>query len=144
MWQRFSANAKRVVYHAQEIAKSLEDGQVSSAHLLIALCWEAGTTAAGILAHFKLSQGQVQIATEEALPPERIAGGRGINLTRDAKRVVELAYDEARLLGDRNIGTEHLLLACVRCESGIAPKVLAATGVTIDAAREALRASRGT
>jgi ATP-dependent Clp protease ATP-binding subunit ClpA len=56
--------------------------------------------------------------------------------TREARAVVLGARDEKKLLGDRVIGTEHLLLAMLR-GSG-AGAVLAAAGLTYDAARAAL------
>jgi ATP-dependent Clp protease ATP-binding subunit ClpA len=52
-----------------------------------------------------------------------------------SRRVVVLAQEEARLLGHRHIGTEHLLLGLVHEESGVPATVLAAAGVTLDAAR---------
>ena len=52
-----------------------------------------------------------------------------------SRRVVVLAQEEARLLGHRHIGTEHLLLGLIHEESGVPATVLAAAGVTLDAAR---------
>jgi ATP-dependent Clp protease ATP-binding subunit ClpA len=52
-----------------------------------------------------------------------------------SRRVVVLAQEEARMLGHRHIGTEHLLLGLIHEESGVPATVLAAAGVTLDAAR---------
>ena len=51
-----------------------------------------------------------------------------VGLTPRAKRVIELAIDEARRLGHNYIGTEHLLLGLVREGEGIAAGVLESLG----------------
>jgi ATP-dependent Clp protease ATP-binding subunit ClpC len=56
--------------------------------------------------------------------------------TERARRVVVLAQEESRELGHDHIGTEHLLLALIREEDGIAGQALAEAGVTLDAARK--------
>ena len=56
--------------------------------------------------------------------------------TASARRVVVLAQDEARALDHDHIGTEHLLLALVLADEGIAAGAL----VSLGAGRQALRA----
>src|SRR5207237_1848680 len=55
-----------------------------------------------------------------------------IGLTPRAKKVIELAVDEARRLGHHYIGTEHLLLGLVREGEGIAASVLQRLGVNLE------------
>jgi len=63
--------------------------------------------------------------------------------TERARQVVVLAQDEARELRHNYIGTEHLLLGLIREEQGLAARVLAALGVTLDDARGRVRAVVG-
>jgi Clp amino terminal domain, pathogenicity island component/ClpX C4-type zinc finger len=56
----------------------------------------------------------------------------------DARRVVVLAQEEARLLDHNSIGTEHLLLAMVRHGEGIAGQALRWFEITLPAARAAV------
>src|SRR5205823_1806598 len=58
-----------------------------------------------------------------------------IGLTPRAKRVIELAVDEARRLNHHYIGTEHLLLGLVREGEGIAAGVLESLGVSLEKVR---------
>src|SRR5436305_15196809 len=58
--------------------------------------------------------------------------------TVEAVRAVELARDEARLLGERLVEPEHLLLGVVRLGTGAAPEALAILGVTPAAVRDVL------
>jgi ATP-dependent Clp protease ATP-binding subunit ClpC len=55
--------------------------------------------------------------------------------TDQARRVVVLAQEEARLLGHRHIGTEHLLLALLKPDIPATEGILGAAGVTLPAAR---------
>ena len=63
--------------------------------------------------------------------------------TERARQVVVLAQDEARTLKHNYIGTEHLLLGLLREEEGVAARVLAALGVTQEAARAQVAATVG-
>ena len=60
-----------------------------------------------------------------------------IGLTPRAKKVIELAVDEARRLNHHYIGTEHLLLGLVREGEGIAAGVLESLGVSLEKVRAA-------
>jgi ATP-dependent Clp protease ATP-binding subunit ClpC len=66
---------------------------------------------------------------------DRIVLGE-IGLTPRAKRVIELAVDEARRMNHSYIGTEHLLLGLLREGEGIAAEVLESLGVTLEKARK--------
>lgn len=55
--------------------------------------------------------------------------------TDRARRVVVTAQEEARMLGHNHIGSEHLLLGLLHEEAGAAAHVLAAEGITVEAAR---------
>jgi ATP-dependent Clp protease ATP-binding subunit ClpA len=63
--------------------------------------------------------------------------------TEKARRVVVLAQEESREMGHDHIGTEHLLLALIREEDGIAGQVLGEAGITLDAARKQVEAIVG-
>ena len=61
--------------------------------------------------------------------------GQDMQLTPRAKRVIDLAYDEARQLNNNYIGTEHLLLGLIREGEGLAGRVLSKLGVDLDRTR---------
>jgi ATP-dependent Clp protease ATP-binding subunit ClpA len=56
--------------------------------------------------------------------------------TDRARRVVVLAQEEARMLNHNYIGTEHILLALIRENRGVAARALELLGVTEEAARQ--------
>jgi ATP-dependent Clp protease ATP-binding subunit ClpC len=57
-------------------------------------------------------------------------------VTPRTKKVFNLAFDEARLQGVNYVGTEHLLLALLREEEGVAGQVLTGMGIRLDSLRE--------
>ncbi|OLB76477.1 MAG: Clp protease [Actinobacteria bacterium 13_2_20CM_2_71_6] len=63
--------------------------------------------------------------------------------TNQARHVVKRAHDEAEGLHHRYIGTEHLLLAMLDPDSGLAHTVLAGAGVTRERVRAAVEAKVG-
>src|SRR5690348_13862649 len=59
-----------------------------------------------------------------------------IPFTPRAKRVLELAVEEARTLGHNYIGTEHLLLGLIREGEGVASQVFMNMGLDLEKVRE--------
>ena len=59
--------------------------------------------------------------------------------TDKARKVMSLAQDEARNLGQMYVGTEHLLLALIKEGDGIAAQALAKLDITYDEAVEAVK-----
>src|SRR5215210_8071010 len=84
----------------------------------------------------------VQEARQEAkeqVPRGREKGeGRVIfnRFAKEARRCVEAALEEARLLGHDSVGDEDLLLGVLRGGEGVAVEALSSLGVTLEAARE--------
>jgi ATP-dependent Clp protease ATP-binding subunit ClpA len=66
----------------------------------------------------------------------------GMPFTPHAKKALELALREAVALGDRHIGSEHVLLGLVREGDGVAWRILSARGVDGGAVHAALERDR--
>jgi ATP-dependent Clp protease ATP-binding subunit ClpC len=56
--------------------------------------------------------------------------------TDEARRVLDLALDEARALGSNRIGTEHVLLGLVQERDGTAAEALESLEISLDAVRQ--------
>ncbi len=52
-----------------------------------------------------------------------------------ARRVIDLAHDEARMLNHNYIGTEHILLGLIHEGEGVAARALESLGIPLEAAR---------
>lgn len=91
--------------------------------------------AARVLANLGISLSKVRSAVEFIIGRGEKARSGEIGLTPRAKRVIELAIDEARQLGHNYIGTEHLLLGLLHEGEGVAASVLDSFGVTLERTR---------
>src|SRR5215831_10552067 len=56
--------------------------------------------------------------------------------TDQARRIVILAQEEARMLGHNYIGTEHILLGLLSERTGLAAQALSSLKISLNAARE--------
>lgn len=135
MWQRFTERARKVVFYAQEEAQKFGEGYVSTEHLLLGLVRESDSVAARVLDKLGVSLGRIRSEVEKQLPRGDARPSQDMTLTPRAKRVIDLAYDEARNLNNNYIGTEHLLLGLIREGDGLAGRVLAKLGVELERAR---------
>ena len=120
MWQRFTERARKVVFYAQEEAGRLGENYVSTEHLLLGLVRENDSVAARILDRLGVSLGRIRSEIERQVARGDGRLGQDMQLTPRAKRVIDLAYDEARQLKNDYIGTEHLLLGLIREGEGMA------------------------
>lgn len=135
MWQRFTERARKVVFYAQEEAQKFGEGYVSTEHLLLGLVRESDSVAARVLEKLNVTLNRVRAEVEKQLPRGDSRPNQDMSLTPRAKRVIDLAYDEARNLNNNYIGTEHLLLGLIREGDGLAGRVLAKLGVELEKAR---------
>ena len=134
-FDKFTERARRVLTLAQEEAHRFNHNYIGTEHILLGLVREGDGVAAKVLSNLGVELNKVRSAVEFII-------GRGdrtvlgeIGLTPRAKKVIELAVDEARRLGHSYIGTEHLLLGLVREGEGIAAGVLESLGVNIERVR---------
>jgi len=134
-FDKFTDRARKVLTLAQDEAQRFNHNYIGTEHLLLGLVREGEGVAARVLENMNVELAKVRTAVEFII-------GRGdrpvvgeVGLTPRAKRVIELAIDEARRLGHNYIGTEHLLLGLVREGEGIAAGVLESLGVNLDKVR---------
>ncbi len=137
-FDKFDEQARRVLSLAQEEAQRINHKYIGTEHLLLGLVDLDGSTAVQILKSLDVKRSQVRIQVEMILGHKDHPVVGDIGLTPRAKKVVELAVDEARRLNHRYIGTEHLLLGLVREGDGIAARVLESLGVNLERVRNAI------
>ena len=135
-FDKFSVRARRVMESAQQEAQRFQHNYIATEHILLGLVRENKGIAAYVLLNLGVERDKVRSMVESMIGRgDRIVVGE-IGLTPRAKRVIELAVDEARRMNHSYIGTEHLLLALVREDQGIAAEVLESLGVTLEKARK--------
>ncbi len=135
-FEKFSERARRVLTSAQEEAQRLNHSYIGTEHILLGLIREEEGAAAKVLNNLGVSLSKVRSAVEYIVGRGEKAVTNEVGLTPRAKRVIELAIDEARYLSHNYIGTEHLLLGLLHEGEGVAAGVLESFGITLDKARE--------
>ena len=134
-FEKFSERARRVLSLAQEEAQRFNHNYIGTEHILLGLVRETDGIAARVLSNLGVELHKVRSAVEFIIGRgERTAPGE-IGLTPRAKKVIELAVDEARRLNHHYIGTEHLLIGLMREGEGVAAGVLESLGVNLDKVR---------
>ncbi len=134
-FNRFTERARRVMQFAQEEAQRFQHNYIGTEHLLLGLVDEGGGVAATVLKSFDVDIEKVRRAVEHIIGRgDRPVSGE-VGLTPRAKKVIELAVDEAHSLNHHYIGTEHLLLGLLREGQGIAAGVLESLGLSLQEVR---------
>lgn len=134
-FDKFTERARKVLSLAQEEARRFGHNYIGTEHLLLGLVREGEGVAAKVLSNLGVKLNKVRSVVEFIIGRgDRIVLGE-IGLTPRAKKVIELAVDEARRLNHHYIGTEHLLLGLVREGEGIAAGALESLGVNLEKVR---------
>src|SRR5215467_14636200 len=134
-FDKFTERAREVLRLAQEEAQRFQHNYIGTEHLLLGLLREGEGVAAKVLSNLGVDLNKVRSTIEFIIGRgDRFVLGQ-IGLTPRAKKVIELAVDEARRLNHHYIGTEHLLLGLVREGQGIAAGVLESLGVNLEKVR---------
>src|SRR5690606_4622084 len=102
---------------------------------LLGLAAEGEGVAARALQNLDISLEKVRMEVEKVIGRGEGTPQGQIGFTPRAKRVLELAFDEARQLGHTYIGTEHILLGLIREGEGVAAQVLKNLGADLDKVR---------
>jgi len=136
--ERFTQQARQVVVFAKEEARGLRHSQIGTEHLLLGLLREEGGLAARTLQALDITLERARAEVARLVPP----GDEGtqdhtseIPLTPRTRKVLERSLRESLSLGHQYIGTEHILLALVRENDGVAIRIL----LGLDADSEKIR-----
>jgi len=132
--ERFTQRARRVLSLAHQEAERLRHPSINTEHILYGLIQEDSGIAGHALRELGLEPARVQEMLER-LAPMGLNAPSQIELSFGGQQVLEFAIEEARILGHQFIGTEHLLLALMRCTEGLALEVLRKLGVTPEQVR---------
>jgi len=137
MFKRFTERARKVIILAREEADNYQHEYLGTEHILLGVLKDGGGIAIAVLQKLGVDPKQLRLELERNLPKSTSGPVEGdIPFTPKAKKVLEYAVEEARLMGHNYIGTEHLLLGIVREKDGLAAKILGSFGVKLQQTRE--------
>lgn len=130
LFSNFTEKARIAISEAHDAAAQMGHNYIGSEHLLLGLIREGSGVAAKILEESGLKADAVTqkineyIGTGAPLPQQT-----ELPLTPRSKRILEMSAVEARRLGHKYIGTEHILMAIIRDGDGVAAKILSSSGI---------------
>ncbi|MDI6791987.1 MAG: ATP-dependent Clp protease ATP-binding subunit [bacterium] len=136
MFERFTERARKILGLAQEEAKRLNHNYLGTEHILLALIREGGGVAIEVLNSLAIDPERLKIEVEKVVPKGSSMLTLGdVPFTPYAKRVLELAVEEARALNHNYVGTEHLLLGLIKEGESVGARVLIQMGADLNTVR---------
>lgn len=140
MNEMFTERARKAIEFARDEAARLRHDYIGTEHLLLGLIRLGEGTAMEIIANLGLEPTDLRASIEDVVQP---AGGTmtmgQLPLTARAKKTLEVSGQEARALKSKDIDTEHILLALLKDEEGVAAQVLSTYEIDYKEAYEELK-----
>jgi ATP-dependent Clp protease ATP-binding subunit ClpC len=142
----FTDRVKKVMQIAREEAVRLGNDYVGTEHLLLGLVKEGDGVAVAVLRSMSIDLEELSANIEKAITSTggMMTIGQMLPFTPRAKKVLEIAANEARSMSHKYIGTEHLLLALMKDTESTASNALASASLEYDKVKEEInRVLRG-
>lgn len=124
MFEYFNEKAIKAIIFAQEEARRTGHNLVGSEHVLLGLIGEGTAIAATVLQDLGVTLQKTRRIVEELTGKGPGYSPANIPFTPALKRLFEQSLQEARQLGGKSIGTEHILLAIASSPETVAAKIL--------------------
>jgi ATP-dependent Clp protease ATP-binding subunit ClpC len=124
VFEYFNEKAIKAIIFAQEEARRTGHNLVGSEHILLGLIGEGTAIAATVLQDLGITLQKTRRSVEELTGKGPGYSPTNIPFTPALKRLFEQSLQEARQLGGKSIGTEHILLAIASSPETVAAKIL--------------------
>lgn len=125
MNEMFTEGARKAIEYARDEAARLRHDYIGTEHLLLGLIKLGEGQAVEVIANLGLELSDLKISIEEVVQPSGGTMTMGqLPLTARAKKTLEVSGQEARALKSKDIDTEHILLALLKDDEGVAAQVL--------------------
>ena len=129
MTYKFTKSAENAITISNDIAIELGHNYVGTEHLLYGLSKETNGVASKVLENQEVMPEGILEKIEELVGRGEEDNSTTIGFSPRTKRVIELAFREARKLGSDYIGTEHLLIGIMRETDSVAVRIMLDLGV---------------
>ncbi len=140
MNEMFTEAARKAIEYARDEASRLRHDYIGTEHLLLGLIRLGEGRAIEILLDLGIELDDLKASIEEMVQPSGGTMTMGqLPLTARAKKTLEVSGQEARSLKSKDIDTEHLLLALLKDEEGVASQVLSTYEIDYKEAYEELK-----
>lgn len=132
MQSQFTDKAQNALAQASRCARSLKQGYIGTEHILVGLLKEDTGVAAKVLADNGVETGQVMDMIRDLIAFENgVAVKDREGYSPRAARILEEAHSQAARFGQKQTGTEHLLLALIKEGENVAVRLLNTLGANV-------------
>ena len=132
MQSQFTDKAQNALAQASRCARSLKQGYIGTEHILVGLLKEDTGVAAKVLADNGVEAGQVMDMIRDLIAFENgVAVKDREGYSPRAARILEEAHHQAARFGQKQTGTEHLLLALIKEGENVAVRLLNTLGANV-------------
>ena len=136
MFDKFTDRARKIIALAQKEAERFRHDYIGTEHILLGLVKEGSGVAVTALNNLGVDVEKVRKEVEKlVVGHDKDGPATPLPFTPQAKKVLELASEEARSLGHPYIGTEHILLGLLREHESVAAQVLVNLGLKLEDVR---------
>ncbi|MDX6613286.1 MAG: hypothetical protein QOD75_2472 [Blastocatellia bacterium] len=137
MFERYTDEARRVIFFSRYQASTLGAREIAAGHLLLGLMSVTDDFVTPLFRNAGMDLEAVRSSIRSSSPPlESIATHVELPLSSDAKRALLNALEESELLMNKHIGNEHLLLGLLREDATVPSEILRNHGFGLDRIRE--------
>ena len=132
MQSQFTDKAQNALAQASRCARSLKQGYIGTEHILVGLLKEDTGVAAKVLADNGVETGQVMDMIRDLIAFENgVAVKDREGYSPRAARILEEAHHQAARFGQKQTGTEHLLLTLIKEGENVAVRLLNTLGANV-------------
>lgn len=139
MFERYTERARRVIFFARYETSMLGGTTIESEHFLLGLLREETNLLQQLLQRPDIQDEMRARIKARITTREKVPTTADLPLSEECKRILKYSEEEAGRLNHRSIATEHLLLGVLREKGCLAEQLLTEAGVSLDAARDAVR-----
>jgi ATP-dependent Clp protease ATP-binding subunit ClpC len=140
MNEMFTERARKAIEYARDEAARLKHDYIGTEHLLLGVVRLGEGLAVEILQNIGVELNELKKSIEDIVQPSGGTMQMGqLPLTARAKKTLEISGNEARALRSKDIDTEHILLALLKDEEGVAAQVLSMYDIDYKEVYEELR-----
>ncbi|OMH40986.1 ATP-dependent Clp protease ATP-binding subunit [Desulfurobacterium indicum] len=129
MFEKFTKKARQIVIKAKEEAVTLRTPYLGTEHLLLVLLKE-DEIVNQIISKYNISKIRIQeMVIHQIQPSPDEVDVNTIAFTTEARRALEQAVEEAKILGHAYVGPEHIFIGLAKERLGLAGRILRSYGL---------------
>ncbi|MGC8768451.1 ATP-dependent Clp protease ATP-binding subunit [Calditerrivibrio sp.] len=140
MFDLFTDRTRRAILYSRDEAEKLANGTIDTEHILLGILREKSGHISTLFETFNVDiNTMIQDIKQNCAKTDTFFLKGSMPFSANAKRAMEFALEEARLLGEKFVQPEHILLGLIKEKRGKASQILTKYGFDLYTLREELQ-----